>query len=164
MSERTICPPEHSHGENTVCRAKHGCQCDDCRRTAAEYEFWRYHQHRTGRKLRIDSTGTIRRIRALQALGWSHEAISAQAGFGHGWSAAICRRGMVSPTTAATIVRVYDAMSMRLPPAQTIQQVNAARRARNHAARMGWPPPLALDDDTIDLPDNDETNERKAAA
>ncbi|WDH77894.1 helix-turn-helix transcriptional regulator [Microbacterium esteraromaticum] len=162
-----VCPPDHAHGQNATCRSVHGCKCDDCREYGRLYEYWRAAQHKAGRPLVIDSTGTIRRIRALQALGWSHEAISASAGHSPAWSSLICRRPRVKPATAAKIARVYDELSMRIPVATTPAEAGWIIRNRNHAKQMGWLPPLAYDDDAIDLPEHSEThdtNERKAAA
>ena len=158
-----ICAPDHKHGENTYCRVKHGCQCGDCRRAGAEYEYWRVAQHRRGRPLRVNAIGSIRRIRALQALGWTHEDLGIRAGRGRTWSAAVCRRKYVSRATAADVAAVYDALAMATPPAATDEQASLVRRARRHATAQGWPPPLAWDDDDIDNPDASPANWKEAA-
>jgi hypothetical protein len=59
-------------------------------------------------------------------------------------------------TTADAITRVYDELSMTVP--QDDEAGRSPRAGRIHdrqrrlAARRGWAPPLAWDDDTIDDP------------
>lgn len=151
-AERYVCPPDHAHAANSTCRAAHHCKCDACREGAREYEFWRAAQRRRGRPLLVDATGTVRRIRALQRLGWSLRTISLAAGRAETWAGSLARVRSVSPATAATVRALYDDMSMRLPPTRTWQERSAVTKARNHAERAGWPPPLAWDEDAIDDP------------
>jgi len=164
MSERTICPPDHAHGKNSTCRAQHHCKCEDCTTFGREYEFWRQGQLKAGRPLQVPSTGAIRRLRALQRLGWSLSAIGHAAGHTESWPHSITRQTVISTRTDKEVRAVYDALSMRIPVGTTPNEIAAITRARRYAERQGWPPPLAWDDDAIDLPDNDETTERKAAA
>ena len=48
--------------------------------------------------------------------------------------------------------RLYDAFSMRVPTPATGYQRGSVLKARRHAARQGWPPPLAWDDEDLDNP------------
>jgi transcriptional regulator with XRE-family HTH domain len=94
----------------------------------------------------VDGTGSMRRIQALVAIGWSLAQLAPRLGFyvtdlglianGH--------RPYVRATTADAIVRGYRQLA-RTPGPST--------RARNDAARKGWHGPAAWDDDTIDDPD-----------
>lgn len=95
----------------------------------------------------IDGTGTARRIQALTCAGWS---LTAQAS-GIGWTVQnytkLTGGSPVIAATARAVAGLYDELSMKpAPPSYS------ATRARNHAARHGWLPPLAWDDDTIDSP------------
>ncbi|MDG4798962.1 hypothetical protein [Micromonospora sp. WMMD980] len=100
----------------------------------------------------IDATGTIRRIRALAAIGHTLTAIAE----GIGWtlqnlshlahSDAGPRGRHVEVRTAQAVAGLYDSWSMTVPTGWVCD------RARRRAAELGWPPPLAWDDDQIDDP------------
>lgn len=97
---------------------------------------------------RVDATATRRRVQALGAMGWSLSVIAGDSGVTVAEVSAI-RNGHkreVFASTAEAIGRVYDARSMIAPSGP------AAERARAEAARRGFAPPLAWDDDTIDNP------------
>jgi hypothetical protein len=47
------------------------------------------------------------------------------------------------------------------PALATTAERAEAEAYREHAQRCGWPPPMAYDDDTIDLPDGDPAPGRK---
>lgn len=92
----------------------------------------------------VDPTGTVRRIQALAAIGWSFTATGARIGWSAQNVSALVRgdRGCIAAT--AQLVRAdFDRWCMTPGP---------SNRARLLAARRGWPPPLAWDDDTIDDP------------
>lgn len=96
----------------------------------------------------VPAEGSRRRIRALLAAGWTHQHITAamqQAATGLQRSAIVLhQRGeLVEARTAKAVAAAYDALAMRPGP-------SAATRGR--AARAGYPPALAWDDDTIDDP------------
>lgn len=117
------------------------------------YEYWRQAQLRAGKPLRVPIVGVLRRLRALNRLGWSRRAIAERMGRTESWLSQVTRRTFVSPETAAAVREVYDELSMRLPEASTPTERGAVFRAKTHAERMGWPPPLAWSDDTIDDPE-----------
>lgn len=120
-----------------------GCREDCCTRAHTRY----MKLYRLGRIPQlIDPTGTVRRIQALYALGWTSADIGEQCGRGREWARMIARSTSVTTTTADRIVVAYEALSMRLPHG------GYANRSRRHAQRMGWAPPLAWDDETIDDP------------
>lgn len=94
--------------------------------------------------LHVNPTGTLRRLRALAALGWPMAELGRRLGLPQvpdgRWAAVDAH--------AASLVRdLYAELSMTVPP--------PGRRytsARGLAARKGWVPPLAWDDDEIDDP------------
>jgi transposase len=90
-----------------------------------------------------DATGSIRRLRALYALGHSRETIAQAVGV---LPTSISRLldgdvEHVRGTTASQIRAAYTELSMI---------VGTCERTRNRAAREGWAPPLAWDDDVDD--------------
>jgi len=116
---------------------------------ALENEEWELLS--TGRYRKCPSLGTIRRIQALQAIGWSVPEIAKRAGIHHQHIYNLHRHATVYTSTAAAISEVYEQMAMTLPPESTTGERISATRARNHARRKGWLPPLAWTN--IDDPD-----------
>lgn len=96
----------------------------------------------------IDATGTTRRLQALVALGHTQTHLAQRLG----WTTAnlnvitLGNRSQVTSATAQLIAALYDEMSMT---------PGTSARARSVAARRGWVPPLAWDDDQIDRPEID---------
>jgi AraC-like DNA-binding protein len=132
-------PAAAPHGDySAYCQ---GCRCPQAR------EDWRIYQkrNREGRapQRRIDATGTRRRIQALAALGHSLNALSDHLGHSRDYLRTISARTTVEAHTEQLVRDLYDQWSMR---------AGTCTRTRLHAARLGWPPPLAWDDDTIDDP------------
>jgi hypothetical protein len=93
----------------------------------------------------IDATGTVRRIQGLIAMGHSQQTLSEEIGcaFTYISTLAYGRRPTVTFALARSVQRTYGKLSMLVGPSV---------RARMKAARLGWPTPLAWDDDTIDDP------------
>jgi hypothetical protein len=100
-----------------------------------------------------DATGTHRRVQALTAAGWSQARIAARLGMSPGNFATMMRREQVTASTAEAARAVYDELWRQPPPETGQREKIAAARARNYARANGWAPPLAWDDDVIDLPD-----------
>ena len=97
----------------------------------------------------VSARGTARRLQSLACMGWDCETLAPIVGY----SATFLRhlRAEMRPTVhAATrdhVHAVWDRLAL-------VPHVGAtAGRARMFAARHGWAPPLAWDDDTIDNPD-----------
>lgn len=98
----------------------------------------------------VEATGTLRRVQALVALGHTLTSIAEAIG----WTvqnfsfliheAAVPYTRRVEARTAAAVSKLYDRWSMTRPEGP------AADRARARAARDGWAPPLAWDDDDLD--------------
>jgi hypothetical protein len=98
--------------------------------------------------------GAVRRARALANRGWAPEAIERAAGI----PADDCRRALenrhvISPDAAQRIAAAYDRLWNRQPPRASENDRQAAEHVQAHARSRGWAPPLAWDDDVIDLPD-----------
>ncbi|WP_067812295.1 helix-turn-helix domain-containing protein [Actinomadura kijaniata] len=111
---------------------------------------------------RIDAAGTRRRIQALAALGWSVCEQARRLDRSVSNYSTLMRRQYVTVATARQVRALYEQLSMVVPdPAGR----NGVARARAEAARKGWVPPLAWDEDLIDLPEADLQQElaRRAA-
>lgn len=148
-----ICPPEHKHGETSTCYTRHGCRCTPCREWNTGYHYRLRHLHALGRDTphgHVDATPTVRRLQALARLGWSLPAISVVAGVTH--LDRVRAATEVKRSTAKAVAHAYDQLSMRVPTASVRWERAAIARTRNHAARQGWPPPLAWDDEDLDNP------------
>lgn len=89
-------------------------------------------------------TGVQRRLRALEAIGWSMLAVSDEMGDTHETTLRnLVRREhpkFVRREFAARVIAAYDRLS------NTPRTGRGATRARNHAASNGWAPPSAWDD------------------
>jgi transcriptional regulator with XRE-family HTH domain/predicted transcriptional regulator len=101
----------------------------------------------------LAADGTRRRLQALVATGWSGRVLAARLGMGPAHLRRILRgQPMVVAATARRARDLYDQLWDQPPPQATRGQRISAAKARAHAARHHWPPPLAWDDDTIDQP------------
>lgn len=100
----------------------------------------------------VDATGTHRRLQALIALGWSRGKLAEQFEVERNTIGRCMARARVYSATAAAVRNLYDRLWDVPPPEATRWDVSAAVASRREAARKGWPPPLAWDDETIDDP------------
>jgi hypothetical protein len=93
----------------------------------------------------VDSTGTVRRVRALVAIGWPIAHLATQFGLYPTALGNIARGELqhVRATTADTIALHYQHLARTPGPSQ---------RARNEARSKGWHGPLAWDGAAIDNP------------
>lgn len=93
----------------------------------------------------VDATGSIRRVRALSAIGYPSRAQCAAMGVAE---------GNLSPLFAGTRTAVCAAKARRIELAydQLSGTPGPSARTRRHAAAKGWAPPLAWDENTIDDP------------
>jgi len=95
-----------------------------------------------------DAIGTTRRLQALAALGWAPSELARRTGVNRSTIEHLIK-GRVQRTALATVkvkavAAIYEQLSMSQGPSQMW---------RDTAAKRGWTPPLAWDDDTIDDPD-----------
>lgn len=95
----------------------------------------------------VDSTGTLRRLRALACLGWSQDALAERIGMTTSTLNNFMRVGSsgrrVTPASAERVAVAYAELSGENGPSHL-----TARRA----ARRGWQPPEAWTTETIDDP------------
>lgn len=97
----------------------------------------------------VDRAGTQRRLRALVALGWTARHLATRLRMSSRTMHQLLADdpARVRASTRARVAALHDELAMTLPPPS-----RGTTRARRIAARRGWAPPLAWDDDTIDDP------------
>lgn len=119
--------------------------CGTCRLARRRYlKRWRYDRAQ-GNLRRYPVVGYRRRFEALQALGWPTKQLAEMLAChpANLWRR-VARQKAVDAAQWQTMADLYDRLSMTLGPSQ---------RARDHAARMGYSPPLAWDEGDLDRPD-----------
>lgn len=127
--------------------------CTPCRDAATRYRKRLNWDHANGRRRTLPALGAVRRLQALQRLGWSMYPIADAAGMDAAVLYQIAdRKTAVHRTTYEAILRAYERLSMTIPPETTKGERISAVRARKRAERLGYPPPLAWPDDRIDDP------------
>lgn len=137
-----IAPDDARHGTTRGYSA--GCHEACCRAAEARRRHELRVAHYLGRPQSIDPTGTIRRIHALMAIGWTTTQLGQRIGYGSTALNQITRcREWVMRETADKVRTLYDELSMTPGP---------SAETRKRAARKGWVPPLAWDDESIDDP------------
>lgn len=102
----------------------------------------------------VSACGTRRRLQALVACGWSMQRLAGKLEMTPEHVRVIAG-GDAAAVTAGTARRVrdlYDRLWNQSPPAESRHDRSAAARARRHAERCRWAPPMAWDDDVIDDP------------
>lgn len=107
-----------------------------------------------GSKAVVDATGTRRRLQALVAIGWSMAELGRRLNMSASNFASFIAAEHIIARNACRVRDLYEQMWDQAPPEDNPRQRNTASRARNHARNAGWPPPMAWDDDTIDLPES----------
>lgn len=90
--------------------------------------------------LRVDATGTHRRIQALVAAGWPQQTIARHAGLSSQYLSALLQRTSIYATTAQAIAKTYNELSQQRPSRAGIDKLQS-KKARNRAASHGWPTP-----------------------
>lgn len=109
----------------------------------------RYVHEVSGRAF-VTALGTVRRLNALHAIGWSTDAVARESGV-HGTTLnALRRRKRTTLHTATAIARTYDRLWDQSPPAATRFERAAVTRTLRRAAAHGWAPPMAWDDADLD--------------
>lgn len=135
------------HLHDTPSAYRNGCRCTTGRESARIYHK-RRREHRLQPAL-IDATGTVRRIKALNAIGWRLKDIAPLYGAGAASLDLVRRAEQVHRVTAERIAAVYEQLRATSGPSVLVQ---ARAKAR------GWLPPSAWGDgDDIDDPAADPT-------
>lgn len=132
------------HGDANTYR-KQACRCEPCRTAnSRERAAYRKRVYLTRGPQLVDPTGTARRLQALAVMGWGLHALAAELDMHpHHVSRMRLGRRQVYRRGAVAVARVYERLCMTPGPDP---------KATGHALRMGWMPPLAWDDETIDDP------------
>lgn len=115
----------------------------------------------------VDGTGTRRRLQALTACGWPLGVLAARLELTRSHMAELTSgTGQVRAGTARAVRGLYAKLWDQPPPEGDRWQRAAAKRTRTLARKHGWAPPMAWDDELIDLPDADLAAEiaRRVAA
>lgn len=130
-----------NHG---VAAYNRGCRCPECREASrirvADYAK-RVYLNRG--PLRVDATGTRRRIQALAAIGWTFSEQARRAGVSVQALHRYTRTETTTPVVRDRVHRLYDELSGTPGP---------SKYARTTAARHGWARPIDWDDDALDDP------------
>ncbi|MFA4080509.1 DNA-binding protein [Mycobacteroides salmoniphilum] len=98
---------------------------------------------RVGDTATIDATGTVRRLRALTAIGWPITLLAKEIGITPSTLENHVHRATVSTSRARQIAELFGRLQMTPGP---------SNRLRTLAQQKGWHPPFAWDEDTIDDP------------
>lgn len=149
---RGVCPPDHPH--DLTCYVTHKCGDDRCREVNKRYNRWLRERRQAGRRTAgqdVPAIGVIRRVRALNTLGWSTPVIFEKAGLGSRGRDKM-RQEFVTVRTDANIRRVYNELWNQRPPETNMPERVSANRTRRAAARQGWPGPDAWIGVDIDDP------------
>jgi hypothetical protein len=101
----------------------------------------------------VDSAGTRRRLQALVSIGWSLSELGRRIGVAPTNMTAMLDRSQVTAGRARTVRTLYEQLWDQAPAEHTRHQRTSATKARRLAHARGWLPPMAWDDDLIDLPD-----------
>lgn len=96
----------------------------------------------------VPACGIIRRAEALACLGWSAIEVLRRAHLGVHVLETARHTGMCYASTRAAIAAVYDELWDQWPP-----ETSSTIRTRTIAARRGYAPAMAWDDDDLDNPD-----------
>jgi hypothetical protein len=99
-----------------------------------------------GAPVLADATGTRRRLQALVAIGWHRAELARRLHLGPSQFKALLRRRRVAAGTAAAVEALYDRIWDQWPGGA------CAERARRYAAALGWPVPMAWDEEDLDDP------------
>ena len=136
-------PDDPRHG--TTAGHAAGCRETCCREVRnADERNRRKRRQVLGIVRSIDNTGTVRRIQALWAIGWTSADIASACGWASPQAVTeiVSTRSFTYIGTANLVAAAYDDLSMRVGP---------SAKNRRDAGRKGWAPPLAWDDIDNDI-------------
>jgi transcriptional regulator with XRE-family HTH domain len=99
-----------------------------------------------------DATGTRRRLQALVTIGWSQSLLASFLGIQRG-NFTLIANDQVTAGKALQVKELYERL-WNTPPAENDRWARqSAARTRSYAKNHGWVPPMAWDDDEIDIPE-----------
>lgn len=102
-----------------------------------------------GKGVRINATGSQRRVQALTAMGWTNDEMRARIGQQQGNTATnlthIMRKPQITVALADAIRAAYEEMRAQKPPMEY-----GNRRAKARAQRRKWAPPAAWEENIDD--------------
>jgi hypothetical protein len=108
----------------------------------------------------IPARGVHRRVQALVARGWSQSKISERLGLHRGNFGVMMNANQVTVRRHLEVAALYEELWDQLPPHEEWRDAIAYTRARGHAKKRRWLPPLAWDDIDNDVeppvPDDEE--------
>lgn len=130
------------HGD-LRCYREDACRCTDCLAAAARYERRRNKMANLYGPAWVDATGTMRRLQALMANGWTSGELTRRLGQRSSHGLQIGKFGRVHRDTAAKVAALYGELEHIEGPSQ---------RARALYRNRGYLPPGAWDAATIDDP------------
>lgn len=142
MDRSNCTAPRHG----TVSDYRYGCRCDDSREA---YRLYRKRLRQGRHQPRIvPAIGTVRRLRALAAIGWNCAELSRRLGYTTPRGVQSLREHRSDVVLARVATRV-SALYGRLEGTAGVDH-----RARLLAVRRGWAPPLAWNniDDPLEQP------------
>lgn len=136
---RAVDPGDKRHGTNVGYNL--GCRDDCCRHAHMVWmKKWRLY----GSDRMVSGQGFTRRVRALQAIGYTSRTLSAELGRSKSFVDATVNQRHVRRETHDAMDAVYERLCMT-PPVGWV-----ADRARRRAAERGYASPLAWDDIDMD--------------
>lgn len=97
--------------------------------------------------------GTVRRLRALVALGWTSTELAGRLGLtGEGVGLILAGPTTVRHATRVAVEKLYAELSMTVPRSRDRYRRGVITRTRARAKANGWAPPLAWEDEKLDNP------------
>lgn len=143
MTRRRTGPCTATRHDTALAYQVDKCRCPTAREAYRLYrKRLREHRHQP---LRVDATGTARRLQALAAIGWPTSDLAQRTGHSsialQQWRSGRHRR--VHRATHQIITSLYE---------QLWDTAGPSTYSRRHATRHGWAVPMAWSDDTIDDP------------
>lgn len=145
-------PTDQDIAAHRAYRAATAAQREQVARAARNYRKRRYLNG--NQNLQVSAIGTVRRLQALCALGYTQVELGKELGVSNRRVHFILQQTMVLPRTRDAVAKLYDRLCMTIPtdPEKLAHRhVRIHARARRAAIKQGWAPPLAWDD--IDDPD-----------
>lgn len=103
-------------------------------------------------RIPVDATGTLRRLRALGAMGFPDLVLARELDMYPANFDDLVLRSTVTVGTARKVTALYD-RAWNADPRDFGATDQGVTRTLARAAAEGWPSPLAWDDDSIDDPD-----------